>query len=234
MYIYIYIYIYISTKRAVVPRQFVFRHPAHRRSLRYRPLAPFPLHCMVSAPSPHRRSDAKSPHAVLPLAPSPLHRRVWHRRHVGARPGLNIRRTYLHITRLHLRVRLLRRAATGARTHRRSLRYCLPVPSRLDLTHRLRCHAGARPGLPPHIHTYIYVYRHIHIYIHMYTYIYIYILLIPALNTRWTPAGRFPSSRAPTLPAVWSPSSASTTLYGFRSVATPALGRKDAPRGISP
>ena len=41
-------------------------------------------------------------------------------------------------------------------------------------------------------------------------------------------------SNAPTLPAVWSPSSVSTTLYGFRPVATPALGRKVAPCGIAP
>ena len=48
------------------------------------------------------------------------------------------------------------------------------------------------------------------------------------------PAVRFPSSRAPTLPAVLPPSSVSTTLYGFRPVATPALGRKVAPCGIAP
>jgi len=162
----------------------LLHHPTSARTqlrlLRYSPPAPppSPLHPIATqalspahpygvfiyrAPGctpgfpPRRHTGARTrqrPLRYFSLAPSPLHRKVSHRSHVGARPGLHIRRMYLQFTWLHHSVRLFRSTATGARTHRRSLRYYLLGPSLLHLGHPLRRPAGARPTSPD---TYIYI-----------------------------------------------------------------------------
>jgi len=56
------------------------------------------LHHRVSLHHPTGTLTQRCPPRYYPLAPCPLHRRGSHRHHIGARPGLHIRRIYIQLT----------------------------------------------------------------------------------------------------------------------------------------